>query len=396
MILGRYTYRLPTLKKITRRACLKQIAWGTAAALPAFLWAGQVPARDFALQPTPTAGQNASMAGIARRFMDRYAVPGLSVAIARHGQFVYAEGFGFADRTAGERVTPSHLFRIASVAKSITSAAVYSLVEQGQIGLDDPVFGSKGLLGFDYGKTYSPFVQEVTVRHLLTHTSGGWEKGKDDPMFFNPAMGHRELIAWTLSYQPLSDRPGTRYSYSNFGYCILGRVLEKVTGKPYPEFVQRNILARCGIENMRLSGNTLPERAPGEAVYYGQNGENPYGMNVRRMDAHGGWLATPSDLVRFATHVDGFDTTPNILGKDTIRAMATASAANLGYASGWSVNAARNWWHAGSLPGTAALLVRTASGLCWAALANTRTDGIDLALDETMWDMVRAVPAWRA
>jgi hypothetical protein len=116
MILGRYTYRLPTLKKITRRACLKQIAWGTAAALPAFLWAGQVPARDFALQPTPTAGQNASMAGIARRFMDRYAVPGLSVAIARHGQFVYAEGFGFADRTAGERVTPSHLFRIASAA----------------------------------------------------------------------------------------------------------------------------------------------------------------------------------------------------------------------------------------------------------------------------------------
>lgn len=385
------------MQEITRRACLERIVWSaTAAALPALFRAGPVPARDFASQPKPTPDQGMAMAAVARRFMDRYTVPGLSVVIARHGQFVYSEGFGFADQSTGERMTPSHLFRIASVSKPITAVAAYCLVEQGRLGLDEPVFGGDGVLGLDYGGVYPAPVREVTVRHLLTHTAGGWEKGRDDPMFLNPAMDHRELIAWTLSHQPLTARPGTRYAYSNFGYCVLGRVLEKTVGQPYAEFVGRGILARCGIEGMKLAGNTAAERVPGEVAYYGQGGENPYGMNVRRMDAHGGWLATPEDLVRFALRVDGFDTVPDILGGNTLRTMATASAANPGYASGWNVNGAGNRWHMGSLPGTTALLVCTASGLCWATLANTRAAGIDLALDDMVWEMARAVPAWRA
>jgi CubicO group peptidase (beta-lactamase class C family) len=374
-----------------RRNFLKRLAWG-AAAFPALLRSAPVPAP----QPEPTASQASAMAGTARRFMDRYVVPGLSVAIARHGQLVYSEGFGLADRSSGERATPSHLFRIASVSKPITAAAVYVLVERGRLRLDEPVFGPEGVLGFDYARAYPPFTEEVTVRHLLTHTAGGWAMGRDDPMFLNPAMGHGELIAWTLGRQPLPGRPGARYAYSNFGYCVLGRVLEKRTGLAYAEAVQRHVLAPCGIEGMRLAGNALSERASGEAVYYGQAGEDPYGMNVRRMDAHGGWLATPGDLVRFALHVDGFDTVPDILGGDAIRTMATASSANPGYASGWNVNQAGNGWHVGSLPGTTALLVRTASGLCWAALANTRSVGIDLALDGVMWEMASTVPMWRA
>ena len=66
------------------------------------------------------------------------------------------------------------------------------------------------------------------------------------------------------------------------------------------------------------------------------------------------------------------------------------------YACGWAVNQAPNWWHAGSLPGTTALIVRTASGMCWAALANMRSPGMDQAMDEMMWRMARAVPTWRA
>lgn len=383
------------MQKITRRACLKRIAWG-ATAIPALLRSGQIQARDFATQPSPTANQRVAMAGIASRFMARYGVPGLSVAIARHGQFVYSEGFGSADQATDERVTSSHLFRIASVSKPITAVAIYDLVEQGRLGLDATVFGPGSVLGSDYGKTYPAFVQEITLRHLLTHTAGGWEKGEHDPMFLNNGMDHRELIAWTLAHQPLPGKPGMRYAYSNFGYCVLGRVLEKVTGEPYAEFVQQGILGRCGAVGMRLAGNTRSERVSGEVAYYGQGGENPYGMNVRRMDAHGGWLATPQDLVRFATHVDGFDTTPNILSGNTIRAMTTASTANPGYASGWNVNAANNWWHMGSLPGTTSIMVRTSSGLCWAALANTRAPGIDLALDNMVWEMARTVPSWRA
>ncbi len=74
--------------------------------------------------------------------------------------------------------------------------------------------------------------------------------------------------------------------------------------------------------------------------------------------------------------------------------MTTGTTANPNYACGWSVNQIPNWWHGGSLPGTLTIMVRTASGLCWAAFTNTRANGLNL--DEIMWKMVKAVPAWKA
>jgi hypothetical protein len=124
------------------------------------------------------------------------------------------------------------------------------------------------------------------------------------------------------------------------------------------------------------------------------------------MDSHGGWLATPTDLVRFLNHVTGFADTPGLLKPETIRAMTTPSPAYpqsspAKSARGWMVrdNGAGNWWHNGSLPGSTTIMVRTSTGLCWAALTNTRTepsDVINAALDQMMWDMVRCVPAWGA
>jgi hypothetical protein len=93
-------------------------------------------------------------------------------------------------------------------------------------------------------------------------------------------------------------------------------------------------------------------------------------------------------------HVDGFKTTPGILGAECLKTMTTASTANANYACGWCVNRIPNWWHTGSLPGTLSILVRTASGLCWAAVTNTRSEGLNL--DEMMWQVAKAVPAWRA
>jgi CubicO group peptidase (beta-lactamase class C family) len=217
---------------------------------------------------------------------------------------------------------------------------------------------------------------------------------KNDPMFVNPGMNSRGLIRWTLQNQPLQYDPGTHYAYSNFGYCILGRVIEKVGGQTYAEFVEQNVLAKCGVNDMRIAGNTLLDTAPGEVEYYGQNGESPYDMNVRRMDSHGGWIATPSDLVNFTMRVDGFSYTPNILEPATIDTMTTATSVNPDYAKGWIVNTLNNWWHDGSLPGTTSIMVRTSSGLCWAALANTRSKGIDL--DPMLWEMADAVPVWKA
>jgi len=120
-------------------------------------------------------------------------------------------------------------------------------------------------------------------------------------------------------------------------------------------------------------------------------------MNVRRMDSHGGWIARPEDLVRFATHVDGFSPA-SLLKPITIRTMITPSSANPRYAKGWLVNSAGNWWHNGSLPGTTSILVRTSSYLCWAAVTNIGggDSPIGAALDRLMWAMVRKVPRWMA
>ena len=333
--------------------------------------------------------------------MERFKVPGMSVAIAKQGKFVLEQGFGVADVETKEAVTPEHLFRIASVSKPFTSAAIFSLVEQGRLRLEDFVFGDKGRLGFDFGKAVPEQVQEITVHHLLTHTSGGWTNKGADPMFLNPAMNHRELIEWAIKNQPLTQKPGTTYAYSNFGYCILGRLLQKLTGLPYAQAVQREVLAKCGITTMRIGGSTLAERAKMEVTYHANRpgvllGIQPYGMNVARMDSLGGWIASASDLVQFAMHVDGFPNPPDILRADTIKTMTTPTAANEHYACGWLVNKVPNWWHNGSLPGTSSIMVRTARGLCWAALTNIRGKGIELALDEMMSKIARAVPAWRA
>ncbi|HEX3799817.1 MAG TPA: serine hydrolase domain-containing protein [Verrucomicrobiae bacterium] len=386
------------MKKMTRRGGLKRMAVMagvgalSAAAFPLPGFAEQAGA-----QPSPTESEAAAIADIAQKLMQECHAPGLSVAIARHGQFVYQRGFGYADKASGESVTTASRFRIASISKPFTSVAIFSLIEAGRLRLDDLIFGAKGILQFDYGASYPELVSKITLHHLLTHTCGGWDNNSGiDPMFYKPEWNHRELIAWAVQEQPLKFEPGAHYSYSNFGYCLLGRVIEKITGQSYAGFVQRAMLDKCGIKDMQVGGNTFAQRAAGEVVYYGQpgSGTNPYDMNITRMDSHGGWMATASDLVQFAMHVDGFKTTKNILTAESIRTMTTGSTANPHYACGWAVNSVPNWWHSGSLPGTLSIMVRTASGLCWAALTNTRTSQLDL--DAMMWKMVKAVPAWRA
>jgi CubicO group peptidase (beta-lactamase class C family) len=355
------------------------------------------PAPGDVAEPTPA--ERAAMASSARAFMQTYAVPGFSVAVGHSGQIVYQDAFGSADREKNEALTPMHLFRIASVSKPITSAAIFSLMEQGRLQLGDRVFGPGGVLETDFGRPpYRPQVDQITLEHLLTHTCGGWSNSHDDPMFMNAGMNHAQLIEWVLHNRPLDHPPGQSYAYSNFGYCVLGRVIEKVARQNYAVFVADTVLKRSGVADMAIAGNTLAQRRRGEVKYYGQNRDDPYNMNVTRMDSHGGWIARPADLVQFAMHVDGFAAPPNILKPDTIRTMTTGSSANAGYAKGWSVNKANNWWHNGSLPGTSTLVVRTHSGFCWAAFTNTRRSdsALDGDLDKLIWTMVGQVKGWRA
>lgn len=392
--------------KLNRRLLIKNLLGATVAGIVAPELRGFV-ASPQAPEETRN-GSRAEMFRIARTFMNQFSVPGLSITITRRGKQVYEHTFGVADRKDTQLTLPSSLFRIASVTKPITSVTIFSLIEKGQLNLTDKVFGPSGVLGTKFGKApYKQYVTDVTVDNLLTHTSGGWPNDSTDPMFEHNSWDHEKLISWTLENLPLTYPPGQHWAYSNFGYCVLGRVIEQVTGQPYADYVQANILAPCGISDMRISGNKLDQRAPNEAVYYGQYSENPYNMNVTRMDSHGGWLATPTDLVNFLNHVDGFTTTaPSLLKPATIQIMTTPTPAYpqsspAKYARGWMVrdNGKGNWWHGGSLPGTTTIMVRTATGLCWAALTNTRTepsDVIDTALDKMVWDMVRCVPNWGA
>ena len=339
------------------------------------------------------------MEGVASAFLSAHSVPGLAVAVARDGELLYERGFGLADRDKNEKVTPAHLFRIASVSKPITSVTLFRLMEEKRLTLEDTVFGPGGILGDDFGtRPYKQWVEQIRIKHLLTHTGGGWQNDGADPMFRNPGMDHKQLIRWAIGNLALAHPPGEHYAYSNFGFCILGRVIEKLTGVAYERHVRDAILKRCGITGMRIGGNTLRERAPGEVVYYGAGRQNPYDMNVRRMDSHGGWLATARDLAMFASHVDGHSARRNILKPESIREMTTASAANASYAKGWAVNGAPNWWHTGSLPGTTSIMVRTASGFCWAGLVNTREASGDTSrgLDRMMWDLVGQVKRWKA
>ncbi|MEP6757377.1 MAG: serine hydrolase domain-containing protein, partial [Chthonomonadales bacterium] len=261
--------------------------------------------------------------------------------------------------------------------------------------LTDHIFGTGSVLGNDFGSApFAAYIEEITLLHLLTHTCGGWGNTGNDPMFSHPRFDHKRLIVETIANHPLQFQPGQHYSYSNFGYCILGRVIEKLSGESYSNFVQTEVLKPCGASGMQIAGNTLADIAVNEVHYYGQGGQNPYNLKVSRMDSHGGWIATASDLVSFALGVDGFPTPPDILSSQSIKTISKGSTVYPKYGCGWSISPTGNCWHMGSLPGTCTILVRTSRGISWAGLTNTRTvdqkpmtDDLDLL----MWKMMRPI-----
>ncbi len=356
---------------------------------------------------SPTPDERKRMAALADDFMRTNNIPGLSIAIAIKGKPAYVEAFGVADRETGEAVTPQHRFRIASISKTITATGIFTLIEAGKLKLDSYVFGPDSVLGADYPtppslqslmKPEAPrsFNEQITIEHLLTHTTGVWEHGANDPLRKNKEMTHRQLIAWTLEHMPLTTAPGQTFGYSNFGYCILGRVIEKLTGQRYEQYIQDNILKRCGITGMQIAKNTLAERAANEVKYYGSY--DPYKRDVARLDSCGGWIGTPSDLTNFFGHIDGFKDTDQLLSDDTLRVMTTPSAVNPRYAKGLFIDrrdGRDNWWHDGLLDGTTTVSVRTGGDFCWSAFTNAGgANNFTRGLGQLMWTMARSVPRW--
>lgn len=250
----------------------------------------------------------------ARAVMQANNLPGLSIAVMRNDKLVYAAGFGVADQSTGMPVSPRHRFRIASVSKPITHVAVVNLANNSSLDLNDEVFGDNSILGDTYATpSGNQDIEDITVDHLIRHRAGFRRLDNNgnasDPMFAYTGTDHAGLINWALENYRLRYTPGTSPSnltgqdmYSNFGYCLLGRVIEEQSGKSYEAYVRDAILKPAGAGDIVIGGDKQADRRPDEVVYYGGGAYSS--VKPERFDSHGGWIARPMDLLRFMRHTD--------------------------------------------------------------------------------------------
>jgi CubicO group peptidase (beta-lactamase class C family) len=370
------------------------------------------------------------------QIMHARGIPGGAAAVAKDGRLVFARGYGLADKDSRAPVQPDSLFRVASLSKPITTAAVLKLVEAGRLRLDDQVLPLLANIGPLPGKQVDRRWQQITIRQLLHHTAG-FDAAHFEPMFASRRIAKelrvpsppdsRAIIRFMLA-RPLDFDPGARYCYSNFGYCLLGRIIENVSGKRYDDAVRELVLTPAGIRRMRLGRTPLSEQSPDEVHYYAARdivGESvfagvkqkvaaPYGLYaIEAMDAHGGWVASAVDLLRFVTALDGSRKAP-LVTPATIRLLESPPAPPLPtdphryYGLGWDIVVlphGANWLHCGRLAGSASMMVRLESGVAWALLFNADSDdsiyseldrGMHRALDTNVrWPAADQFPAFR-
>jgi N-acyl-D-amino-acid deacylase len=350
-------------------------------------------------------------------FMAEHKPPGAALAVARNGRLVYAKGFGYADLATKEPVKPESLFRIASISKPLTSAAIFRLAEGDRLSLNDPVLKYVRLEPvLAAGTSLDPRLRSVRIRHCLQHT-GGWDWKKS----FEPMSGQtakeiarrlhidvpikaEQIIRYTLG-KPLDFDPGIKMVYSNFGYCLLGRVIEAVSGQSYESYVTSEVLEPLGIYRMHIGKSTLRGRRTGEVVCYdskkrigpvvcgipvGVEAPFPYAIELMEPnDSACGWIGSVVDLVRFGVAFDVYYNC-TLLNPQSVRTMlarpdgppgreADGKPKSTYYACGWDVQPADvagklTKWHLGKLSGTCGLLVCRADRIDWAALFNSDGD----------------------
>lgn len=301
-----------------------------------------------------------------RAYMKNNDVAGLSVAIMRNEKLVYAAGFGHADVEKKTPFGPMHRARIASVSKPITRVAIARLVQDTNLENGSKVFGSGSVLGGTYDTpSGNEKIEDITVDHLVRHRGGFVNKNADgassDPMFAYSGTTHKGLIEWTLENYPLGYDPGTDPgfdTYSNFGYCLLGRVIEAKSGKSYEAYVLDKILKPAGAGGMSIGGDKEADRKRMEVKYYGSGAYSS--VKPQRFDSHGGWIATPIELLRFMKH-------ESVLGTP--------------------------YSHTGAMSGTKAVFRRRSDGFGYAATSNTGNGGTD-QIDAMLGEIVEDVSAW--
>ena len=222
--------------------------------------------------------------------MQRQHIPGLALLVVKSGKIVRAEGFGLANVELQVPVKPETIFQSGSVGKQFTATAVMMLVEEGKIGLDDPLT--------KYFADAPPSWKEVTVRELLSHTAGFGDYPKD----FNFRKDWTEDEELNLIESiPLAYPPGTSWAYSNFGYVTLGILIHCVTGEFYGDFLQQRIFQPLGMTSSRVisEADIVPNRAAGYRLVKGQLKNQEWVAPVVNTTADGSLYFSVLDLAKW-------------------------------------------------------------------------------------------------
>jgi D-alanyl-D-alanine carboxypeptidase len=269
---------------------------------------------------------------------------------------------GLADPSTGAAVSPPSRFRVASISKVLTAAAVLDLVEEGRVGLDEPVV--ERLAARVGAALPEPDLAQVTVRQLLTHTSG---LPQGEQLYFAdgstttcPEAARRAIESG------LGTRPGGRFQYSNTNYCLLGLLLEELDGQPYEEIVRRRLLAPLGLEGMELVGTY--ETPPGGVVHLARPGRS----FMEALGGAGAWVASASEIALLLSALDPTTPLPHPLSGPTVALMRTPVSVlppdlDWTYGLGLRLWSDGSWGHTGTLEQTRAVAFVRPDG--WTAVA---------------------------
>lgn len=350
--------------------------------LIAMVWSSCDPKEEPTPTPPPVVTQEdiAAIDSKITAFLTTYNIPGASLAISKNGKLVYKKAYGKADKEANVDMTPTHRFRVASVTKTFTGVAIMRLVQEGKLNLDDKVFGTGGILGTEYGtKAYSARVLNVTVKHLLQMTTGGFVLANDsDPIGSNPAMNNAQYFSWLMDNAVLKHDPGTRHWYVNTNYFIAARVIEKVSGKPFYQYMKDDFLTPLGINSAVMGKGNLSDRYADEVKYYGQGSlqGREYGFPLERRDGDGGLVINAVDLLKFVLAIDGSPSRPDILNANTMTAFKSPSGPaplSPNFANGVALWGQRIYFY-GALPGTRSSYMTDPNGMAVALIFNGGLD----------------------
>ncbi len=255
-------------------------------------------------------------------------VPGLALLVSRGGQVVRAQGYGLANVELQVPAKPETIFQSGSVGKQFTATAVMMLVEEGKIGLEDP------LTRFFPGAPAA--WKTVTIRELLSHTAGFTDYPKD----FDMRKDYTETqLLKIVEGTPLAFPPGTSWSYSNLGYLTLGIVIHKVTGQFYGDFLQEHIFRPLGMSTTRIisEADIVPNRAAGYRLVKGELKNQEWVSPTVNTTADGSLYFSIDDLAKW----DAALYTEKLLKRSSLEQMWTVAKLKSGqpnsghYGFGW-------------------------------------------------------------